>query len=169
MSFVDGNEQHLSELTSDTREAVSELLGVAYQEGLDPVILSGYRSCEEQMQLYAQGRTAPGPKVTGVPGCRSWHTHGRAVDLYLGTWDTDPYIPLGRYWQSIGGRWGGDWGDYGHFEWRPGLTMADVGCEDSSGACAAPGLSRAAMAGVALAAVSMAWAGWTAGRVMWHQ
>jgi hypothetical protein len=161
------NEQHLATLTPDTREAVRQLLAYARSLGMDPSILSSFRSCEEQMELYSRGRTAPGAKVTWVPGCRSWHTHGRAVDLYLGTWDEGPYLELGPYWQAMGGRWGGDFGDYGHFEWRPGLTMADVGCPHSEGTCAVPALPAAAMAGVGLAAVGMVVVGWTVGRTLW--
>ena len=49
--------------------------------GLDTGIGEGYRSPERQNTLYAQGRTAPGPIVTGARGGQSYHNYGAAVDL----------------------------------------------------------------------------------------
>jgi len=99
---------------------------------------SGLRSCEKQNELYAQGRTLPGPIVTNASGCRSWHVTGRAVDF-------DPYDPetgriekngyhpdfllVGKLWKDLGGEWGGDFSnlyDPGHLEWHPGLSIEEV-------------------------------------------
>lgn len=60
---------------------------------VDFTITEGLRSDERQKQLYAQGRTTPGPKVTNRDGVRSLSNHqdmadgkrdgkGKAVDLY---------------------------------------------------------------------------------------
>jgi peptidoglycan L-alanyl-D-glutamate endopeptidase CwlK len=168
---VASTQDHLATLTADTREAVVALLDYAASQGIPARVIDSARTCEEQMDMYAQGRTLPGDKVTWAPGCRSWHTHGRAVDLYLGTWELEPYLVLGPYWQSLGGRWGGDFGDYGHFEWRPGLTMVDMGCPHKEGTCAAPGLrlSSATVTGIGMAALGMAFAGWTVGRALWSR
>lgn len=42
---------------------------------------SGFRSFKEQEELYAKGRTAPGPIVTKAPPGASWHNFGVACDL----------------------------------------------------------------------------------------
>ncbi len=164
-------EQHLATLTPDTRDSVRLLLDYAASLGIPATITHSHRTCEEQMDMYAQGRTAPGNKVTWAPGCRSWHTHGRAVDLYLGTWDLEPYLALGPFWEDLGGRWGASFDDYGHFEWRPGLTMVDMGCPQKEGTCELPGLrlSSATVTGIGLAAVGMGVLGWMAGEYLWSR
>lgn len=43
------------------------------------IVIEGRRTKERQQQLYAQGRTAPGPKVTWT--MQSKHLDGLAVDL----------------------------------------------------------------------------------------
>lgn len=102
-------------------------------------VRSGRRTCAEQFRLYASGRTAPGAIVTYANGCMSWHTLGRAVDAYVitpegrrSTSQAD-YEAAGRLWESaFGGVWGGDFpgfgpgGDAGHFEYHPGLKIAEV-------------------------------------------
>ncbi|MDP9763837.1 phage tail tape measure protein [Deinococcus enclensis] len=50
--------------------------------GLIPYIHEGYRSQERQAQLYAQGRTAPGPVVTNAKPGQSIHNYGMAADIY---------------------------------------------------------------------------------------
>lgn len=80
--------------------------------------LGGWRSAATQARLYAQGRTMPGPVVTGVRFSK--HELGNAFDLDLEGYSREVGMPLwrflGTWWKSIGLRWGGDWGDYGHFE-----------------------------------------------------
>lgn len=100
-------------------------------------IRSGRRTCAEQDNIYAQGRTRAGPIVTGAQGCRSWHVTGRAVDLdpfdpstgILFPGNSDEYRVLGAMWKKLGGGWGGDFAniyDPGHFEWHPNMEIDDV-------------------------------------------
>ncbi len=131
----------LDSLTPDTRERVVALLALASSQGLAAKVTDATRSCAEQDALYAQGRTTAGPVVTGVRGCRSWHVHGRAADLYVGTWEPTAYKKLGEAWESWGGVWGGRWGDHVHFEWHPGLSIDQV-CPPP-GDCAPAGSARA--------------------------
>jgi len=49
---------------------------------VDFTVIEGARSVERQKELYAQGRTKPGPKVTWTMNSR--HIGGHAVDL--GVW-----------------------------------------------------------------------------------
>lgn len=127
----------ISDLTPDTRAAIEQLLDYASRQGIGVVVTHTLRSCAEQDALYAQGRTASGERVTNASGCRSWHTHGRAADILIKEADGsivhnghDPrYAQLGRKAKELGFRWGGDFGDFGHFEYHPGLTISGV-CPD---------------------------------------
>lgn len=105
-------------------------LAAAEAEGLTPKITSGRRTCAEQNAIYAQGRTKPGAIVTRARGCQSWHVHGRAVDLLLpAAQDADGYRRIGEMAERFGGKWGGRFGDPGHLEYHPGLTIEQV-CPD---------------------------------------
>ena len=61
--------------------AVRALLEELDRQGVEPIVTSGYRSNEEQLRLYRQGRSAPGPIVTkALPG-GSAHNFGLAADI----------------------------------------------------------------------------------------
>ena len=73
---------------------------------------------------WAYRDTASNQRVGGHP--RSLHVSRLAIDLVLDEWNdeeqewvwqrtTEPYELLGRFWESIGGSWGGRFGDGGHF------------------------------------------------------
>ena len=104
-----------------------------------PVILSeGLRSFARSDALYAQGRTAPGPKVTNAKAGQSYHGFGLAVDAVFRTpsmqpsWDFDPFSPV---WKRVvklakdrGLQWGGDWTkfrDFPHFQPAAVPTLAE--------------------------------------------
>jgi hypothetical protein len=119
----------LGELTSDTRAMVRKLLAYATRLGLTVRIDSTRRTCAEQAALYEQGRTTPGAIVTNARGCGSYHVLGRAVDIYVGSWNCADYEALGKYWESLGGTWGGRFAlrDCVHFEWPHGtLTLNEL-------------------------------------------
>jgi len=85
-------------------------------------ISSGFRSIEEQNQLYEQGRTVNGHIVTEAPGGRSIHNFGLAIDI-VDRWrgyDID-FDKLGKIGEYCGLEHGDD-GDVAHFENRQGLT-----------------------------------------------
>lgn len=123
----------LAELEFATRVQIAELLNEARERGLDDVqIASARRSCQRQNDLYAQGRTLAGPIITGARGCQSWHVWGRAADLEASGATRETWEKLGIWWEARGGVWGGRFtnvDDPGHFEWHPGLRIADV-CPD---------------------------------------
>jgi len=85
-----------------------------------------YRHPERQRWLYAQGRTRSGKIVTNKE-TESMHVAGLAVDV-IGDKNPqkaglqDPYNldwPLfGQIAQNHGLRWGGQWGDMVHVEWK---------------------------------------------------
>lgn len=122
----------LRTLTPDTRDAVKRLLSRAKALGLSATLFEGKRSCARQAALYAQGRTTEGAVVTWAQGCRSWHMFGRAVDLYLDSERCADYEPLGVYWESLGGNWGGRFStpDCVHFELpHPDYSISEL-CPD---------------------------------------
>src|SRR4051812_27054380 len=92
--------------------------------GIDVIFTATYRSSAEQDDLYAQGRTTPGRKVTNAKGGQSQHNTqingtpaARAFDIAIkgpgGTliWDAhDPkWQKAGLTGKALGLVWGGDW------------------------------------------------------------
>lgn len=134
-------------MTPDTQEAVERLIRYSERRlGITPTILSTDRTCAEQNALYAKGRTIAGSVVTNAQGCQSWHVLGRAVDISLGPGaPRSQYEALGRYWESLGGGWGGRFqglDDLGHFEWHPGVKNFEL-CPDPTACQSGLRLSQA--------------------------
>lgn len=99
-----------------------------------------FRTPEEQAELYAQGRTKAGKKVTNANSWQSIHNYGLAFDIVLlidtdgngtfetASWDTvkdfdkdrqADWMEIVNYFKSKGWTWGGDWKrfkDAPHFE-----------------------------------------------------
>lgn len=68
-------------IRNDVAQAINELdneHGLRVRIGKEP-----FRSFNKQNELYAQGRSKPGDKVTWVKGGFSYHNYGLAVDLYI--------------------------------------------------------------------------------------
>lgn len=115
---------------NDTFEdAAVNTLRQSRKEGMDPIVVSGYRSVEEQNRLYAQGRTTPGNRVTNARGGSSWHNYGLGMDVAQwndrGTnidWaDGDFYDRYGAIAEDNGLEWGGRWTnpvDRPHVNWQ---------------------------------------------------
>ena len=93
----------------------------------------GYRTHQEQADVYARGRTKPGPIITNARPGQSKHTLGMAVDVVIqcngrDRWDVkvdcdgsgvSDYEELGRLAEGRGLVWGGRWRqlpDPGHLE-----------------------------------------------------
>lgn len=99
-------------------------------------ITQGTRTFEEQVALYAQGRTKPGKKVTNAKPGQSIHNYGLAVDICLiidgktvswdtvKDWDNDriaDWYECVKIFAKNGWDWGGNWKtfkDLPHFERR---------------------------------------------------
>ena len=97
------------------------LVAYARRAGLPVVITEGIRSAGRQAELYAQGRSRPGPIVTNT--LRSKHVTGHAFDIDLYQVAPDRVaVPVwewcGRLGEALGLVWGGRWRmrDYRHFE-----------------------------------------------------
>lgn len=100
------------------------------------------RTFSEQEELYAQGRTKPGKKVTNARAGQSMHNYGLAIDIVIlvdkngdGKFETVSWN-IDNNWMSIvnifkehGYIWGGDWTkfkDYPHFEKTFGNTWQNL-------------------------------------------
>ncbi|HEY3347637.1 MAG TPA: M15 family metallopeptidase [Nitrospirota bacterium] len=114
-------------------------LALCLKVGIELVVVQSFRSIEEQARLYAIGRTVPGRKVTNARPGSSWHNFRRAYDVAVMedgeiTWASSKYSEAGEIGKSIGLVWGGDFksvrGDLGHFEYHPGLTIAQAKNEE---------------------------------------
>lgn len=81
-------------------------------------ITQGLRTYAKQDELYAQGRTKPGKRVTSAKGGQSFHNFGVAADIAF--FGKDPYLEhsddgaaMWKMWGEIavqeGLEWGGLW------------------------------------------------------------
>jgi len=89
---------------------VAKLIEWAYESGYEVTFSECYRSPEEAKRNAKLGK--------GI--ANSLHTQRLAVDLNLfkdGVYLTrsEDYRPLGIYWESLGGTWGGRFNDGNHF------------------------------------------------------
>ena len=78
--------------------------------GIPLRLVSGYRSPEQQEALRLRWESGD-PSVVYPPAEHSYHESGLAVDL-----ESSQLSTLGRFWESLGARWGGRFGDPVHFD-----------------------------------------------------
>ena len=121
----------VAEVTKIVNECNSNLTGRAQVR-----ISQGLRTFSEQNELYAQGRTKAGKKVTNAKGGQSIHNYGLAVDIVLiidgktASWDTvkdwdndkvADWYECVKIFAKHGWDWGGNWKtfkDLPHFDKR---------------------------------------------------
>lgn len=124
-----------------------EMVKHAYNEGITVQISAGYRSLEEQANLYGQGRvySYKGKNysnlaktiVTNAKPGQSYHNYGLAIDFFIVSEDGRRAIwTVNEKWQrvaaigkSLGFKWGGDWSsskDYPHLEMTGGLSYTQL-------------------------------------------
>lgn len=124
----------VSELDPRLQPLVAQFALMMAEKGLAFVITSTYRSPAEQDELFAQGRTKPGPIVTWTRNSK--HNRRLAFDIALfvdrrASWDLKKdvneneipdYEEAGRIGEEVGLAWGGRWTkpDYCHFELKEG-------------------------------------------------
>lgn len=83
------------------------LLRVAIANGLRVSVTSVFRSIQKQDVLYQRYQRGLSDIPAAPPG-RSWHNYGLAFDLVVdGDYRGSSQTALGRFWQSMGGVWGG--------------------------------------------------------------
>jgi peptidoglycan L-alanyl-D-glutamate endopeptidase CwlK len=121
------SEKTIASLLPEVQPFARALVHKAKANGVAIKILSGLRTFKEQDELFAQGRTAPGNKVTNAKGGFSNHNFGIAFDIgvfegtkYLG--DSPKYKAVGVLGMELGLEWGGNWKtivDQPHYQLRP--------------------------------------------------
>lgn len=132
----------------DTQQDLSE------DRGVQTTIGSGYRSPQEQARLYAQGRTAPGPRVTNAPPGGSEHNKGLAADLVPGKGQQGKGTEqaVGSAAKNLGLGWGGDFSklyDPYHVQQKPTQNMRGSGPQASASKVDHQGIWEEASAAIA--------------------
>lgn len=111
---------------------LSLVIGMALARGnVDFTVTSGLRTLNKQRELYAQGRSKKGNKVTNADGVikKSYHQTGKAIDFipypFKGWDDTESFKKVGKELKycadflGIANSYGGNWKsfkDYPHFQ-----------------------------------------------------
>ncbi len=135
----------LHPLIRDEVTALIEKANKATGNDITIRIVQGLRTIEEQNELYAQGRTKPGKKVTNAKGGYSYHNYGLAIDFAFlvkdkgeiswdtkKDWDGDKiadWLEVAQIFIKAGYEWGGLWKspvDYPHFQKTFGFKTADL-------------------------------------------
>ena len=133
-----------TELNPLVKERSNQLIQQAADKGIVIVICDGFRSSNDQDQLYEKGRTKEGNIVTNAKGGESYHNYGLAIDFAIKTasgnvvWDMEydqnengkaDWNEVVKIAKSLGFQWGGDWKhfkDYPHLQMDFGLTIAEL-------------------------------------------
>lgn len=87
------SKRSLDNLKNVHPDLVKVMMEAIKDSPIDFTIVCGLRTTKEQQEIYAKGRTAPGPKVTNADGVKHLSNHqdeadgkkdglGSAVDLY---------------------------------------------------------------------------------------
>jgi peptidoglycan L-alanyl-D-glutamate endopeptidase CwlK len=123
----DRSERVIATLLPKVQPYARALVRKAAAAGITIKVISGLRTYKEQDDLFAQGRTKPGRKVTNASAGHSNHNFGIAFDI--GVFDGSKYIEesedyatVGQIGKDLGLEWGGDWKtiqDEPHFQLRP--------------------------------------------------
>lgn len=133
------NSRALDDLLPPVRHRAQAFVDACKQAGIDILITSTFRDLESQAALYAQGRTAPGKRVTNAKPGHSYHNWRVAFDvvpLRAGNpvWNTTGadgklWEQIGNLGEAVGLEWAGRWTrfrEYAHFQFTGGLTLAQL-------------------------------------------
>lgn len=130
----------LNQLSPAVRPMVDEFLYAASGAGLELLVTCTTRTMQEQADLYAEGRTAPGHIVTNAQPGQSAHQYGMALDFVpiingKPCWDdSNPVWEIaGKLAESCGLEWAGRWSkfrEYPHVQlpnWLSHIAHDSVG------------------------------------------
>lgn len=100
------SEARLKDVNPGLADKIRQLADALTQEHIEIRVTQGLRTWADQARLYAQGRTAPGPRVTDARPGESWHCFGLAVDVapfdHWGKPDWDATHPAYRRIVALG-------------------------------------------------------------------
>ena len=126
---------NIATLTPYAQTKAREWLLKCLEAGINVKIITGIRTYREQDELFAQGRTAPGRKVTNAPAGYSWHNFGVGWDFVVfdangqPQWESPLMERCGKIAESLGLEWGGHWTgfqDTPHIQLKTGHTLAEA-------------------------------------------
>ena len=126
---------NIATLRKDAQVKAREWLIKCLDAGIKATIICGTRTYQEQDELYAQGRTKPGVKVTNAPAGHTWHNFGVAWDFVVfddkgePQWESPLMEKCGRIAESLDLEWGGSWKsfqDNPHIQLQTGHTLAEA-------------------------------------------
>lgn len=115
--------RNLLDLHPEMNRLANAMLSAATAQGIDLLVTCTWRSNEEQAELYAQGRTAPGRIVTNAKPGQSMHNHtvqgapsSLAIDVVplrhgKPVWKADDplWAQVGALGEGAGLEWAGRW------------------------------------------------------------
>lgn len=128
------NSRNINDLHPKVVAMCSEFINRCKAQGIDVLITSTYRDAASQNELYAQGRTKPGKKVTNARGGQSFHNWRVAFDFVpilhgKAQWsDVATFTKCGEIAESVGLEWAGRWVKFkelAHCQYTNGLTLKD--------------------------------------------
>lgn len=135
MKFDDRSERNIATLAKRAQVKAREWLQRCLAEKINVKVICGTRTYAEQAELYAQGRTKPGGKVTNAEPGFSWHNFGTAWDFVVfdakgePQWESVQMDRCGRIAEEMGLVWGGSWQrfpDTPHIQLDPDYTLAQA-------------------------------------------
>ena len=131
------NSRRLEDLHPVVQEMARAHLAACDEAGIDLLVTSTYRDHASQNALFAQGRTAPGRKVTNARGGQSFHQYRVAYDVVplrngkpvWGTTGEDGKLweTVGELGESVGLEWAGRWvrfREFPHFQFTAGKPLS---------------------------------------------
>lgn len=128
------NSRKLEDLHPKVAKLCDQFIRKCKSQNIDILITSTYRDHASQNALYAQGRTAPGKKVTNAKAGQSFHNWKCAFDFVpivngKPNWnDTALFTKCGEIAESVGLEWAGRWKTFkelAHCQYTGGLTLKD--------------------------------------------
>jgi peptidoglycan L-alanyl-D-glutamate endopeptidase CwlK len=135
------NSRNLDDLRPEAKALAEKFIRQCAAVGIDVLITSTLRDNECQAELYAQGRSKPGNRVTNAMPGQSFHNYGVAFDFVPMTngkpnWnDLKLLNRCGVIAEACGLDWAGRWQTFRellHCQ-MPGLTIAQLKAEAAAG------------------------------------
>lgn len=129
------NSRKIDDLATAAKIRALDFVHECKKAEIDLLVTCTYRDAEAQDEIYAHGRTAPGPRRTNARGGQSFHQYRVALDVVplvhgKPVWNTaDPiWARVGAIGEACGLEWAARWKrnrEYAHFQFTGGLTLAD--------------------------------------------
>ena len=119
------NSRKLEDLHPIVKKMTEEFILECKKNNIELLITSTYRDFESQNELYNQGRTTKGIKVTNAKGGQSFHNFKVAIDVVplvnkKADWNSKDWPKIGEIGKKIGFFWGNDWKTFkecAHFQY----------------------------------------------------